>query len=105
MRAFIDYLSAYLRSTSRPALFLTIVFVAALVAANYTIGIESRIRALPWYLALGAFFLFYLVVLALVWGLQYEWNKTFINQPKLLIILSLAPLYFALKMIHWDLLP
>ncbi|HVU95586.1 MAG TPA: CPBP family glutamic-type intramembrane protease [Puia sp.] len=105
MRAFINYLTAYLRSTSRPALFITLLFVAALVAANYTVGIESRIRALPWYLALGAFFLFYLVVLALVWGLQYEWNKTNLKQPKLLILLGLAPLYFALKMVHWDILP
>ena len=105
MRAFINYLTAYLRSTSRPALLITLLFVAALVAANYTVGIESRIRVLPWYFALGVFFLFYLVVLALVWGLQYEWSKTALNQPKLLILLGLAPLYFALKMIHWNLLP
>lgn len=105
MRAFINYLIAYLRSTSRPALLITILFIASLVAANYTVDIEARIRVLPWYLSLGAFFLFYLIVFALVWGLQAEWNKTPIIQPKLLILLGLAPLYFALKMIHWDLLP
>lgn len=105
MRAFVNYLNAYLRSTSRPALLITLLFVATLVAANYTFGIENRIRALPWYFALGGFFLFYLIVLALVWGLQAEWNKTPIHQPKLLILLGLAPLFFALKMIHWDLLP
>jgi hypothetical protein len=121
MRAFINYLIAYLRSTSRPALFITILFIASLVAANYTVGIENRIRALPWYFALGGFFLFYLIVLALAWGLQAycrpaaaggsdgvrstEWNKTPLRQPKLLILLGLAPLYFALKMVHWDLQP
>ncbi|GGA82688.1 CPBP family intramembrane glutamic endopeptidase [Puia dinghuensis] len=125
MRAFIDYLTAYLRSTSRPAFIITILFVASLVAVNYTIGIESRIHALPWYLALAGFFLFYGAVLALVWGLQAqcwptsafglaggpdsvaspEWNRTPIGQPKFLILLGLAPLYFALKMVHWDLLP
>jgi len=121
MRAFINYLTAYLRSTSRPALLITLLFVATLVAANYTFGIENRIRALPWYFALGGFFLFYLIVLALVWGLRIqrlsavadgpdgvrsrEWNKTPIHQPKLLVLLGLAPLFFALKMIHWPLLP
>jgi len=104
MRAFINYLTAYLRSTSRPALLITLLFVAALVGANYTVGIEARIRVLPWYFALGAFYLFYLIVLALVWGLQAEWNKTDLKQSKLLILLGLAPLYFAFKMIHWDLL-
>lgn len=105
MRAFINYLIAYLRSTSRPALLITLLLVASLVAANYTIGIESRIRALPWYYALGGFTLFYAFVLALVWGLQAEWNKTPLNQPKLLMLLGLAPLYFAVKMVHWNLLP
>src|SRR5258707_12000558 len=105
MRAFINYLTAWLRSTSRPALLLTTLLVASLVAANYTVGIETHIRALPWYFALGGFFLFYLLVLALVWGLQYKSNKTPLGQPKLLILLGLAPLYFALKMLHWDLLP
>ncbi|HXB09962.1 MAG TPA: CPBP family glutamic-type intramembrane protease [Puia sp.] len=103
MRSFLHYLAVWLRSTSRPALIITILFIASLVAANYTIGLENRIRALPWYLALGGFFLFYLIVLALVWGLQFEWNKTPIRQPKLLILLVLAPFYFALKMVHWDL--
>jgi len=136
MRAFVNYLTAYLRNTSRPALFLTILLVAALVAGNYTFGIEARIRAWPWYFAIGGFFGFYLIVLALVWGLQMlgekksiqsnffppspldlsavadgpnsvrsEWNKTPIRQPKLLLLLLLAPLYFALKMIPWHLLP
>jgi hypothetical protein len=106
MRAFIDYLITYLRTTSRPALLITIFFIASLVAANYTIGIENRIRAFtPWYLALGGFFLFYSLVLALVWGLQSEWSRTPVLQPKMLWILLLAPLYFALKMIRWDLSP
>ena len=105
MRAFITYLVAWLRSTSRPALIITILFVASLVAANYTIGIESRIRAWPWYFAIGGFFLFYLFVLTLVWGLQYEWSRTPVFQPKFLLLLGLAPLYFALKMVHWNLKP
>ncbi len=104
MRSFINYLTAWLRSISRPALIITIIFVAALVATNYTLGIERRLRALPWHFSIAGFFAFYSVVLALVWGLQYEWHKTPVRQPKLLLLLGLAPLYFALKMVHWDLL-
>jgi hypothetical protein len=105
MRAFFHYLTAYLRSTSRPALFLTLFLLATLVAGNYTLGIESRIRAMhPWYLELGGFYLFYIIVLALVWGLQAEWNHTPVGRRGLLTLLALAPLYFAVKMVHWDLL-
>ena len=70
MRAFISYFGAYLRTVSRPALIITIVFFAPLIAANYRFGLEHRIQALPWYTALGIFFGFFLVLLALVWGLQ-----------------------------------
>jgi len=105
MKAVIAYLKDYLRTTSLPALFITIAFVTSLVWANYTIGIERRFQSLGhWYLSLGAFFLFFTLVLALTWGLQYEWsNKSFRFQPKLLLLLGIAPLYFSVKMIHWDL--
>jgi hypothetical protein len=103
MRAFISYFGAYLRTVSRPALVITIVFVASLIAANYRFGLEQRIQALPWYAAVGVFFGFFLVLLALVWGLQREWAGTPVFQPKLLIILGLAALFFAGKMVHWDL--
>jgi len=129
MRTVINYLKDYLRTTSRPALIVTMLFVGSLVAANYTVGIEKRIQNLGhWYLSFGAFFLFYSIVLALVWGLQYEWSKQETYTPtrsrsgkismapvlvsksdqpyfqrKLLLLLLIAPLYFSLKMIHWDL--
>ena len=130
MRAFIRYFTDYLRNSSRPALFITLLFVAALIAGNYTFGIESRFLALPWYAALGCFFGFYVLVVALVWGLQFEWgykeramapaptlsgrrSKTIqiassaapsgYFKPQMLLILALACLYFALKMVHWEL--
>src|ERR1700761_3556673 len=74
MRAFLRYLAEYFRNVSRPALVVTMVLVAALVAGNYSLGIESRIQALPWYAALGAFFGFFILVIALTWGLQFEWG-------------------------------
>ena len=120
MRAFIRYFTDYYRSTSRPALFVTIAFIASLVYANYSMGIERRIQALPWYAAYGAFVVFFGAVIALAWGLQYEWGKPAVA-PKLptgksrnpaasprvfprplLILLLLAPLYFAAKMVHWN---
>ncbi|HEV2481684.1 MAG TPA: CPBP family intramembrane glutamic endopeptidase [Puia sp.] len=132
MRAFLRYFTEYLRSIPRPALIVTIIFVAALITANYTIGIEQRIQALPWYAALGGFFGFFILIVALTWGLQYEWGykeKALTTtpelhlgrrkrlkvttaadpagyfKPKMILILALACLYFALKMIHWDLYP
>jgi len=129
MKAVITYLKDYLRNTSRPALVVTMLLIASLIAANYSLGIERRLQSLGhWYLSLGAFFLFYLIVIALTWGLQYEWSKketlaptltrggTIRLQPvltaapgqlipdrRLLWILLIAPLYFSLKMIPWDL--
>ncbi len=129
MRRFIRYLTDYFRHTSRPALLLTTFFVAALIYANYSIGIERRIQALPWYAAVGAFFGFFSLLLALVWGLQYEWGykeREVKTVPKLgrghikittsaapsgyfrrdmLLILAIAAGFFSLKMVHWDLAP
>jgi CAAX prenyl protease-like protein len=105
MRAFIRYFTDYLQSLSRPAFLFTLLFVAALIAANYTFGVEHRIRALPWYAAFGGFFGFFAVVLALVWGLQREWQDIPVFQPKLILLLGVAALYFAAKMVHWDLDP
>ena len=128
MRAFAQYFVSWLRSSSRPALVITLFFVASLVAANYTIGIEQRIQALPWYLALTGFFVFFGVVLALVWGLQYEWGwkertetpvatahggrlrvKTITQpltyfKPRMILLLALAAFFFSVKMVHWDML-
>ncbi len=129
MRTVLNYLKDYYRTTSRPALFVTMLFVGSLIAANYTVGIERRIQGLGhWYLSFGAFFLFFSIVLALVWGLQYEWSKQETYAPtrsrngkismtpvlvsrselpyfqrKMLWLLLIAPFYFSLKMIHWDL--
>ncbi len=128
MRAFIRYFTDYYRSTSRPALFVTIAFIASLVYANYSIGIERRIQDLPWYAAYGAFVLFFGAVIALAWGLQYEWGKPadasgkpagtskepvdipekaagsprFFQPRRLLMLLLAAVLFFAAKMIHWN---
>jgi len=122
MRAFLQYLLAYLRNISRPAFLITTLFIAALIFTNYTFGIERHILALGhWYIAFGGFFLFYGTVIAAAWGLQYEWGKPVSSgaevagpvtdtsrlffQPRLIILLLLAPLFFAAKMVHWDLSP
>jgi hypothetical protein len=128
MKAFISYLRQYLQQQSYKSFFLTIFFVAALVTINYTFGIERRILALrPWYFSLAGFFVFYGGVLAVAWGLQgggvFAGGKVgrrpmpvgaggSVSERPLLPgdrrwrwLLVLAPLYFAFKMIHWDLMP
>lgn len=132
MRAFLRYFIDFFLRLPRTALIVTMFFVAALIAGNYTFGIEQRIQALPWYAALGGFFGFFLLVVALTWGLQYEWGykETALTttaelktgrgkklkvtttadpggyfKPKMILLVVLACFYFALKMIHWDLYP
>jgi hypothetical protein len=102
MKAFINYLRQYLRQQSYKKFLLTIFFVTILVTINYTFGIERRILALrPWYCSGMVFFVFYGGVLAVAWGLQGRMP----GGRRWWWLLVLAPLYFAFKMIHWDLLP
>ena len=125
MKAFITYLRHYLHQQSSKSFLLTFLFVAFLVILNYTFGIERRILALrPWYFSLGGFFVFYGGVLAIAWGFQV-WSgrgrepeghddavmamemdeRGRLHSRKGWWLLCLAPLFFAAKMIHWDLSP
>ncbi len=127
MRRFIRYLTDFYKNSSRAALLLTTLFIAALVYANYSIGIERRIKSLPWYEAIGTFFCFFSLVLALAWGLQYEWGykeragttapvlrrghltvttaaaPAGYFQPKMVLLIAIGALFFSFKMVHWDL--
>ena len=123
MKAFINYLRQYLQQQSYKRLLLTLLFVAVLVAVNYTIGIEKRIQRLgAWYFSLAGFFVFYTGVLAIAWGLQGRVSgggmedggegggRSAIGSDgsggrRWRWVLVLAPLYFAAKMVHWDLTP
>jgi CAAX prenyl protease-like protein len=128
MRSFVNYLKDYCKAVSRQSLIITILLVALLITLNYTFGIETRIRNLhPWPLALFSYFFFYGTVYFFVWGLQYRYrgnaprsdsqknaagasvNPILSASPRgadrrrFLLFLLLAPLFFAFKMIHWDL--
>jgi len=108
MRAFLDYLMAFGRRSSRTAFFLTLFMLAALIVVNYRFGIERRFLSLgSWYAEFGCLAAFYSAVIFLSWGLQYEWSGP--DRPVisagLLRVLIIAPLYFAAKMVHWDLSP
>ena len=128
MRSFVTYLKDYLGTVSLKSLIITILLVALLIALNYSFGIETRIRNLhPWPLALFSYFFFYGAVYFFVWGLQYRYrgvdhrsdsqkNAAGTSAPlfvsasprgadrrRFLLFLLLAPLFFAFKMIHWDL--
>lgn len=121
---FAGYLKDELRLVSPWALCSTMLMVAVLITLNYTVGIETRIRLLnPWPLSLLGFFLFYGAVFWGAWGIQtffdrketknpaHDPGQTHLNRsdkprPKtFFVLLALAPLYFAFKIIHWDLSP
>jgi len=117
MKLFVTYLKDYFRRSSRSSILVTLLFVAVLVLLNYTIGIERRIRDLrPWPLSLMSFFFFYGFVLFFTWAVQYTFGQSptklsavlpvrslLSYKKRFLLLLFLAPLYFAAKMIHWDL--
>jgi hypothetical protein len=115
MKVLLTYLRQYLQQQSYKSFFLAVLFVTALVTINYSFGIERRILALhPWYISLGVFFVFYGGVLAVAWGLQGglpSAGHASVDAERAPVdrrwrwVLVLAPLYFACKMIHWDLLP
>lgn len=102
--AFINYLTAYFKNISVRVFLLTAFFIAGLTTLNYTVGIETRIRDLrPWPLSLLGFFLFYGFVFFVAWGMQYPFGKRGAFKKGFLVLLLLAPLFFSIKMIHWDL--
>jgi hypothetical protein len=107
MKTFITYVRDYFRTVSLPVFIITFIFLAALVTMNYTVGIERRILNFgAWYVVVGGFYIFYVLVVVFAWGLQYiyggkEEGKFFFH-PSLVKLLLLAPLFFALKMVHWD---
>lgn len=117
MNLFVTYLKDYFRKSSRSTFVFTLVFVAALIFVNYTIGIEKRIRDIrPWPLSLMSFFFFYGFVFFFSWGVQYASGprmslsgslpagaSSLSYKKRFLFLLLLAPLYFACKMVHWDL--
>lgn len=101
MISFLTYFLDYWRSQSKASFWITTAFLAALISVNYTTGIEVRIKSINgWYWEYGAFALFYGVVIAVAWGIQRGdvgnglWR-----------VLVVAALYFASKMVHWNLSP
>ncbi|HMH20383.1 MAG TPA: CPBP family intramembrane glutamic endopeptidase [Puia sp.] len=120
LNAFISYLKDFFRTISSRAILITVLFVAALISLNYTLGIETRIRALrPWPLSLLGFFLFYAFVFWGAWAIQWKCGHSRRRTNARLadgnaepghgygrpwrILLLIAPLFFAFKMVHWDL--
>jgi Type II CAAX prenyl endopeptidase Rce1-like len=114
MKTFITYVRDYFRTVSLPAFIITFIVLAVLVTMNYTVGIERRIlNSGAWYVVVGGFYMFYGLVLAFAWGLQYKYGGrnegrghgsagSRFFRPELVKLLVLAPLFFALKVVHWD---
>ncbi|HTR28775.1 MAG TPA: CPBP family intramembrane glutamic endopeptidase [Puia sp.] len=99
---------------------MTTVFVAVLIAINYSIGIERRIQAFDeWYWVFGCQALFFGAVVVVVWGFQVFWGRSVrvgdgahrgagegvpVRASGALVRpLVAAVLLFSAKMVHWDL--
>jgi hypothetical protein len=107
MKDFITYLKHYLSRLSLKSVLWIILFTGILVTCNYTFGIERRIRDIhPWYLSLCSFFFFYSFTFFFAWAVVGAQEiRSHASRRHFLLILLAAPLYFAFKMIHWDLTP
>ena len=124
MRRLIHYLKDYLRHTSIKSLVAILLFITLLISLNYTVGIERRIRNIePWYLSWLSFFFFYGFVLFFAWAVQFSLDPpspVAVGSPspdagsllsfgpgkpgrRFLLLILVAPLFFASKMVHWDL--
>jgi hypothetical protein len=105
MKDFIHYLTHYLTRQSPKSIIRIVIFTGLLIVCNYSFGIEQRIRDIhSWYLSLAGFFFFYAFVLFFAWAIVGAPEMhPHASKRHFLLILLIAPLYFAFKMIPWDL--
>lgn len=99
MKEILVYLRTYFRETNKKAFLSTTLIVAALVAVNYSFGIEKTIKTYdsPFFRVLG-FFLLYAFVFATAYGIQFLSSPKNVNEKNQFYALILvAPLLFAAK--------
>lgn len=105
MHVFFQYLKDYFRNCPLYKWLLTALWVAVLIALNYIFGVERSLKNItPWWLSLACFYIFYLCVFGLAYCIQFTGKaQTKIAEKRIFtVLLLLAPLFFALKMIHWN---
>ncbi len=99
MNSFFIYFHEYWRSQPKTSFWITTAFLAALISVNYTAGIEAPIKSIDaWYWEYITFALFYGAVVAAAWAIQRAAVGRGLRR-----VLALAVLYFAFKMVHWNL--
>ncbi|SRR5579871_105076 len=104
MLIFVNYLKEYFRQIQYKSLLLTTLFVAILIALNFSIGIEKRIYALHFPFSLISFILFYGIVFGAGFWFQSIDPRapTFNNKKMFIIYYSMAVIGFSLKQVHWQ---
>jgi hypothetical protein len=106
MKVFLYYLKDFFRNLSLPAFITVLLVLSGLITLNYTLGVERRMIDLhPWYLSILAFYLFFAGIYFFSWGIQALFSKDAFprTSSSFILLLLLAPLFFACKMVHWDL--
>lgn len=99
MKPIIGYLQHFVRSVNIPAFTAISLLTALLITLNYTLGIESRLMAIPSYgWRFTGFFLLFTFVYSSAWLIQFIFLRNQIL-PKgfFMFLLLAAPAIFALK--------
>ena len=108
MKPFARYLADYIHHLDIRAFAFTTFFLSVLIFLNYRFGIERSIQSIhnvaP---RLIVFTAFYVCVLLFPYFLQLKRTKALSQKsnPDFYIVLLLAAFIFAVKIVHWNLLP
>ena len=103
MHVFIGYLKRYFLEIRIGRFLITSLFVALLIFLNYRFGIEKYIRTVrPWGFGLVLFTLLYLFIFSTGFLLQRDKNPDRPEKKSGKILIVVAALLFALKIIPWD---
>jgi hypothetical protein len=105
MNVFFQYLKDYFRNCPLNKWLLTSLWVTVLISLNYVFGVERFMKNIsPWWLSFTCFYVFYFFVFALAYCIQFTGKEqTKIAEKRIFTaLLLLAPFFFALKMVHWN---
>jgi hypothetical protein len=98
MKKIIGYLKEYLSGIDKRIFFLSALFIASGIYANYHFKIEKSIVQLPFQEKYAAWFFIFLIAFSFPYLLSFLFKKKTITDPKFFLFLLIAPALFAWKL-------